>query len=88
MPVFEALQERSAAFSEVIALATEVVALGEPGATRRSIGESVSPGFFRALGVGAARGRTLGEGDRGLQHVVRTPDSGPRIPDPGPRPPH
>lgn len=69
-PVFEALRERSGAFSEVIAFATEVVALGEPGATRRSIGESVSPGFFRALGVGAARGRTLGEADRGLQHVV------------------
>lgn len=69
-PVFEALRERSGAFSEVIAFATEVVALGEPGATRRSIGESVSSGFFPTLGVGAARGRTLGEGDRGLQHVV------------------
>ena len=69
-PLYEALRERTDSFVDVAAFSTAVLALGEPGATRRVIGEAVSTNYFSLLGVEAMRGRTLGADDRGLDHVV------------------
>ena len=69
-PVFEALRDRTEAFEAIVAFSTELLAFGEPGATRGAIGEAVSPNYFETLGIGAARGRTLGAADGDLAHVV------------------
>jgi predicted permease len=69
-PVFQALRERTAAFDDIVAFSTEFVSLGDPGSTRGTIGEAVSRNYFATMGIGAARGRTLGAADAGLQHVV------------------
>ena len=67
---FTAFRERTDAFSDIAAFSTEVLALGDPGATRRVIGEAVSPGYFVLMGVGAALGRPLLPTDRGLERIV------------------
>ena len=69
-PLYAALRERTDSFVDVAAFSTEVLALGEPGATRRVIGEAVSTNYFPLLGVEAMRGRAIGAEDRGLEHVV------------------
>jgi predicted permease len=68
--LYETLRERTGAFVDIAAFSTEVLTLGEPGATRRVIGEAVSQNYFPLLGVEAMRGRTFGPDDRALDHVV------------------
>jgi predicted permease len=61
--MYRDLREHNQAFSEMFCRFTWSFQVGYDGRAERADGEMVSGSFFPALGVGAAVGRVLGEGD-------------------------
>jgi predicted permease len=68
--VFEELQRRTDVFSKLTAVQGDLAMLGEPGVAKRLLGERVSAGYFQALGVHAALGRTFAPNDSRTDVIV------------------